>query len=332
MSTRRKSAVFIITLVAIATALFGCFNGCQTDGVVSRRAMAPSFPCSDVSLNNDPNNCGSCGTICGTFALNQPVNAHPPIGHSDSFRTELCAFNVCVGTQVNQGTFYMFDGGPSSISSYIADAGLVADVQTTQTVYGTPTIPIDCWDQGIGNIAGGGAPYNPVCINILNDSNNCGGLGVKCLGPCQRPIAQCQGTCADGGCSGSIINTQTPPLIHQPAAPWMLTDPNNCGGLGNRCVTPCLDAGPTLCGAPCSNGQCQGLLEAPAALSLRIINSALLRGVGGVPPYWYSYAPNGNGSGGTVNSTSGSYAPGLRPGVDVLEVFDSVGNHAIGIN
>ncbi len=116
------------------------------------------------ALAIDPNNCGVCGTICGTYAPmpNQPGAA---------FVQGTCAHSVCAPSTVSQHT-----GSPAGH-------------------------PLDCWDLGpAGAVIGGPAVATPFtlppsgCVSLLTSTQNCGGLGWTCSG----------GTCLSGRCNGAL--------------------------------------------------------------------------------------------------------------------------------
>ena len=143
----------------VAFGLVACHScGSRTDLHVQPMKLA--FPCDDAgaTLANDPNNCGVCGTLCGSYGRNA--------GGSISFLQGTCSYGAC--------------------APYIVSV---------------PAIPnADCWDMGIGwvfSLQG----QNAQCVNLLNDNQNCGGVGWTCSNFCQ-----------DGICNG-FLTIVPPPVL-----------------------------------------------------------------------------------------------------------------------
>jgi hypothetical protein len=120
--------------------------------------------CNDAALGIDPNNCGGCGTICGTY-VNQ-------LGKGFSFVSGQCiqpdgrALGYCSP---------VYSATPSSVSNYQQIAATTAD-----DCYGFASagsvVNTTAFDAKM--VAIPDAHYG--CINIMTDINNCGSLGHVC--------------------------------------------------------------------------------------------------------------------------------------------------------
>jgi hypothetical protein len=221
---------YIPALILIGCSVVMVVSDCNKSSHTVKRGQgfnpAPAIPCYDAGLATDPNNCGACGTKCGTYVRN------PGTG-GVSYQLGTCAYSTCAPYTINLAV----DGGI-----------------------------FDCFDDLNGSVYAGG-----LCISILRDANNCGGLGYKCLGACL-------------------------------------------------------------------SGQCNGTLTVPSALTYTTPTDAFAGqgyttyASGGAGPYTYSFALNGNLSGGSINASSGYYTAGNTYNVtDTLKVTDSNQNVTIGI-
>ena len=230
-------------------------------------AIVP-FPCTPSATPTDPNNCGFCGSLCGTFGLNSQ-GTQPGV----SFQQGTCALGVCApytvqktyladgGFIVNDGGIIIHDGGVGVDGGYtVHDGGFTV-------LDGGFLLPVDCLSQQNGSVYAR-LQVNPICVSILTDVNNCGGLGILC-----------NGTCQNGQCAG--IRTLPTPIVVHVTSPVL--------GGSNQTVTA----------------------------------------TGGTAPYYFTYAPNGDLSHGSLNTTTGAYHAGGPNVTDILEVFDSLGNTAV---
>jgi len=101
---------YILTLI-----LFGCSvvlfgANCNRTVHTANRGQgfnpAPAISCNDAGLSTDPNNCGSCGTKCGTYGRN------PGTG-GVSYQLGTCTYSTCspytINLAVDGGVFDCFD-------------------------------------------------------------------------------------------------------------------------------------------------------------------------------------------------------------------------------
>lgn len=238
-------------------------------------AVVP-FPCNPVTTETDPNNCGFCGSLCGTYGLNSQ-GTQPGV----SFQQGTCALGVCAPytvqkTMLADGGFVVHDGGIIVHDGGIADVmgdGVAQDGGFTVRDGGFAVfdagflLPVDCLSQQNGSVYAH-LQTNPICISVLSDVNNCGGLGILC-----------NGTCQNGSCAG--IRTLPIPIVVTVSSPVLAGS--------NQTITA----------------------------------------RGGTAPYFFTYAPNGDNSGGALNTTTGRYHAGAPNVIDVIEVFDSLGNESV---
>jgi hypothetical protein len=131
-----------------------------------------------VKAQTDPNNCGSCGTVCATGAICQ----------SGSCTCSTLGDQPCSGVCVNEQTDTNNCGACGNRCS--------ATGQSCQA--GTCACP------------SGETVCSGACVNELTDPNNCGACGNKCTVTGQS----CQsGTCAcpsgETVCSGACVNEKT---------------------------------------------------------------------------------------------------------------------------
>lgn len=107
---------------------------------------------SGIPLNNfDPNNCGQCGTICGTY-----INK----GAGYSFSQGTCLNNTL-------GCYKMNQPSPAVLATTTTDC---------YDNYGGGWV-VNTQDGALGWEDGG----HGLCANIMSDPNNCGTLGYSCI-------------------------------------------------------------------------------------------------------------------------------------------------------
>ena len=104
----------------------------------------------------DPNNCGRCGTLCGTY-----VNK----GAGYSLSQGTCLNN-------NIGCYDMNQPSPAVYATTTTDCyDNYGGGWVVNTLDGAPG-----WQSGDSGILGG----HGLCVNIMQDPNNCGKLGYSC--------------------------------------------------------------------------------------------------------------------------------------------------------
>jgi len=164
-----------------------------------------------VFLDNDTQNCGSCGNVCGAgYSCIGGTCACPDPGQEN-----------CQGTCV-------------SLSSDSNNCGSCGNVCTGEKVCRNGTCVCD---EGLGQ-----SDCDGVCVDLLRDPNNCGSCGNVCPPgmPCyfsDQGGIRCQ--CPPESTPTSPPSTYCP---EQQACRFLMSDPNNCGGCGNVCPpgTVCL--------------------------------------------------------------------------------------------
>ena len=146
----------------------------------------PSNGC-EVSLSNDVNNCGSCGTLCAT-----------PNG------TPSCVGSVCTIKSCNPG-FADCDGNPSngcevSLSNDVNNCGGCGTACVTPN--GTPSCvgsvcTIGSCNPGFADCNGN--PGDGCEVSLSNDFNNCGACGNSC-GDYDDYNGVVDDACSNGAC------------------------------------------------------------------------------------------------------------------------------------
>jgi hypothetical protein len=234
-----------------------CSNATSAETGATRKQCLPasgSCECGGSAadggnVDNDPDNCGSCGNKCtvknGTAGCVKGkctiASCNP--GWADCSMTYANGCDTQTNTTTNCGT-----------------CGNACPAATTCT-------------GGQCVCAGGGVSCKGVCVNTSTDPSNCGSCGNVCPsgtscvgGKCQCPTGEtaCGSACVDtstnpnncGGCgkacgtgatcSGGQCQCSTGTMLCGSACVDTSTDPANCGSCGNACPT----------GATCAAGKC----------------------------------------------------------------------------
>jgi hypothetical protein len=174
-----------------------------------------------VNMTSDHDNCGACGTKCGSgeFCVKGSCSTLSVGGYTDLCTVGLtpCSGN-CVNTQndkSNCGTC-----GNKCDSGEFCVKGSCATVSV-----GGLNVEQIC--------STGYTPCSGDCVNTQNDKSNCGACGNKCAsgefcvkGSCATVSVgglNVEQICSTGytPCSGTCVNTKT--------------DTSNCGACGNKC-------------------------------------------------------------------------------------------------
>jgi|GEM_PF-5421019 len=188
-----------------------------------------------VTTSRDPENCGACGTKCGTdeacvngkCALDCTAGLSACGGKCADFQTDRGNCGAC-GTKCAAGE--VCSAGKCTLS---CGSGLA-----TCTGGG---------DAGVGD----GGTTGPYCANTQTDRGNCGACGTKCGVGEICEAGACKLSCGGGTtqCGNRCVDTSI--------------DANNCGGCGAADATKKCGAGSTCSNATCCangktgcNGQC----------------------------------------------------------------------------
>jgi hypothetical protein len=237
-----------------------------TDGATGGTGGGEQCPgatlCNGVCTQTDfdPNNCGTCGTVC-------------PTG-------QLCSTGVCGITCVG-GTTQCGDLCVDTQSSN-ANCGSCGNACATGQVCSNGVCGLTC--------VGGTTSCNGTCVNTANDPANCGACNTACPAGQLCSNSACGLTCTGGttNCNGTCVSVQNDPAncgscgIACPAGQVcsngacnlqcsggttkcgtqcvnVQLDPANCGSCGNICPTGQVCANGT-CGVNCGTGtqNCNG--------------------------------------------------------------------------
>ncbi len=197
----------------------GCAFGACNAGYASCDGNAANG--CEVNTQNDRNNCGGCGTVCGNG--------------------QVCSNGACVATCMTgltncSNTCRNLQTDPSSCGA----CGTVCPSGPNATPYcSVATCGITC-AAGFGNCDGNSANG---CEAALNTVANCRGCGVACS------FANAGATCAVTGCAIGTCNAGFANCDNNASNGCevsTLSDRNNCGACGNACGA----------GQVCSNGAC----------------------------------------------------------------------------
>ena len=210
-----------------------CGNGCPSNQTCLSGACGPPGGCGSgqtlcsgqcVSLQNNLNNCGACGTVCQQYPNSSPV----------------CSSGVC--SLVCQAGYGNCDG--------ILSNGCEANLQTDPNNCGGCGVACQSGQSCVSGVCQMGCATGQTlcpgnhCAYLQSDPNNCGTCGDVCpSGPQSYPLCtngQCILQCQSGygNCDGNPYNGCETNLMN---------NNSNCGACGNQCNFL----------QTCVNGQCQ---------------------------------------------------------------------------
>ena len=158
-----------------------------------------------VDLQTDPQNCGACGTSCGSGECSGGLCR---CGGTTCPRGSLCCGDTCANLDSDRTN--------CGVCGTVCPTG----IGCTLGVCTGEACPGGC---GTGTCCGLG------CVDTQSDSNNCGGCGHVC------PAGQiCQsGSCLVSACSPACTGAER---CCGETCTDTNTDPDNCGYCGNRCL------------------------------------------------------------------------------------------------
>ncbi len=220
--------------------------------------------CGDTCVDylNDPDNCGSCGSVCGDGTCCTNGNCVSLCAEGKTWCNGQCVDfqsdpNNCgaCGSVCGDGTCC---SGGACVSlcaqGQIWCNGRCADLQNDSGNCGTCGLHCAdgtcCDDAGCASLCATGQTWcGSQCADLQNDSGNCGACGSPCG----------DGTCCNGGACGSLC-AEGQTWCNGRCADFQ-NDSNNCGSCGTTCGDgACCNGG--TCGSLCApgwtwcNGQC----------------------------------------------------------------------------
>jgi hypothetical protein len=240
----------------VANGTAGCKDGsCTLTSCIPplRSCRSGATQACTTNVQNDPDNCGSCGNVCAPVAMGAPscVNGACVVGRcSAPFRDCMNGAMDGCETDVSRSTAHCGVCGNACAALPNATAACVQG----QCGLGSCIAP---WASCNGN-AGDGCE-----ANTMTDLAHCGGCGRSCAPPFAN--ARCEsGTCQITGCTSGRANCNG--AVPDGCEAVLATDPQNCGGCGNSCPAPphgipgCSFSSCGLGGCVGAYGDCNGLL------------------------------------------------------------------------
>jgi hypothetical protein len=216
-----------LTMLVLGLAWGGCGSGTAhstgpggAGGAVTCGSGATLCGGSCVETQNDPANCGACGTAC-------------PAG-------QVCSAGKCGVTCLGGSTLC----GTTCVQTQNdpANCGACGTACPTGQVCSTGKCGVTC--------LGGSTPCGGSCVQTQSDPNNCGACGTAC------PAGQ---VCSSGKCGVTCLGGSTlcTPDGGVPACVQTQSDPDNCSACGMVCPAPTnttayCSAG--VCGYACNAG------------------------------------------------------------------------------
>ena len=186
----------------------------------------PQLRCGEACVDflNDPENCGSCGNVCGDDTC--------------------CTGGVCASLCGEGQT--LCDGQCADLANDSANCGACGNVCPDGSC---------CSDGACASVCGEGDTYcgNGECADLANDSANCGACGNACAADACCTDGVCVSVCGEGQvfCDGQCVDLSSDSDNCGACG-------NSCGGTGccvdGSCTTGCED-GRTLCGDQCFDTQ-----------------------------------------------------------------------------
>lgn len=214
-------------------------------GCPSGRTQCGTDSVNCVTLTDDDNNCGACGTKCP----NSGTCPTPPPNTETGCANGKCGTAKCTGTFGDCDKDGIGPDGKVNCASNGCETDLGADPKNCGACGNVCPAGQECRPDQYGRpfcaCPAGQSYCDGLCVSFGSDPDNCGGCGISCAkGSEDHSIGQCvYGSCTSA-CLGGFGDCNGNPSDGCETS--FSSDPRNCGGCGNACAP----------GQPCVGGTC----------------------------------------------------------------------------
>ncbi len=195
----------------------------------------------EINTQNDPNNCGGCGTKCsianGTAAC---MNGMCVVGTCNPGFTD-CDGNPANGCEVDTGA------DPSNCGT----CGHICGIANGTAGCTSGSCTVAACNPGFQDCDH--SPVDGCEVNTAGDPNNCGGCNHQCF------VANGTAGCSASNCTVASCSPGFGDCNHNPADGCETNttgDANNCNGCGTVCLTVCGGAADHVTAASCTGSAC----------------------------------------------------------------------------
>lgn len=320
-------ALLFLSLLAVLLAPSGCATTTQDQPEAGPLVEAgPPNPCGPgtaqqcngvcIDVQNDTQNCGSCGTVCSSDKVcshgacaavcgggtahcgNNCVDLKSDPLNCGGCGTKCPSGEVCNKTACAltcQSPLTDCNGGCVDTTSDDFNCGACGNACPGGKSCVNSTCEATC--QSGWSSCSDGTDGGTTCVDTTNDPNNCNSCGNKCPTGYFCQNGTCGIQCAGGttNCSNKCIDESI--------------DKNNCGGCGTTCTTGyscsnahcCAPATPVYCGGCDTFSNC--VLKSGGRISASYYSTCAINAAGAT----YCWGYNSDGEAGTGSSSTTEY-------------------------